>query len=1092
MFSRAIRIFLASVLTAGFLAFTPTSPVTAVNVNVSGTITAGGVAVPAGSYQVVFIPYAFSACNTGSGLPTGANTVVPVGPNGQFSVNLPRARYRVAFRAMSSAPSNSVGGWYSNLTTDGTPNGTAEANCLLVDASPVVINHTRTGTRLTKKGSLLTDTNGKLASGIVSMSSRKEDWFWHLDGAGSSVTGDATWELGVQPNVDTWLQVKVPATVYGQVFCGVPSGNTFELVPATPAANVASPAACTQEQKITTGSTSVSNIALKLPEMGVLKGRVTGVDSSVAQTNEVCVTAYKTGGDASNWYSQGVGQACTDASGNYEISVPYDTNLTNNASLTTKYKLYFSASGANSPYKSRWYASASLTDSYLSADSLPITSAAKTQIIDVSLPVGKSIRGVARTTSGQPIVGARVTAMLYSDNFWGPMGVRGTVTGSDGSYFIGGLEPGRYTVQGSHPEYGTQWLGGGGRDSATEFTIASGDSGATGKDLAFSPGNTLSGTITLPGSDTAQVCVSAYKVSESTMGWGDITQTRCFVAPGNWSLNGIQPGDYKVRFDVRDGDYKSKFYGDTIDFSAATTITVGQSNFSDINTSLEPSKSISLKLMDGGGSGVTNVCVIAYKLDDSYWGGKRWYSQTCTSDSGKYKLRGIDPGDYKIEVITQGTDLRGGFYSEAGKLTTEAATSIVPVQASDTHLDLGVSTLYAGPLISLVLNSSGTPVPGVCVSAYRVIDTSGWGPFAGSACSASNGSLALRGLPEGTYQIQVNATGNHRGGWLTSGNTTSKNIGNARQITLSEAAITVGTVSLTVGSRAEGVIKMNGTGVPHICVNAFRDTGSGWGEYEGTSCTASTGAFSITGLDPTGNYRFQIQPNGGDFKQGFINNANEIQPTPNGVNTRQHSTRIDIGDVVITTAPSIKGTVVVGEQTPEPNVCITAIELATNNWAASSCSLSNGKFALRGLTIDARYKLTWWTPNKNLMSGWYNSQSYISWTGTLSEASEIEVPQAGVNNLIIRMKSGSIITGTVSTGICVAAWTTPLSQASERTNASAYSCGNSEGRFELRGLAANTPYYVEAFKKDGTSVTQTSPSGNTVVNAGDDIVVTAS
>ena len=1080
-------------LTSGMTSLATTAR--AAGATVSGTISAGGAPVTPGSFQVVFIPYAYSACNSASGYPTGTSTIVPVGVNGQFSVFLPRARYRVAFKALSSAPANSLGAWYSSASTDGVASGTDPLNCLLVDSTPLTINHTRTGTRVAFDGSLVTSSNANITSALVSLSNAASDWYMSLNGAGGQVTPDGTWEMGLPPSSEVWLQVKVPATATGQVFCGVPDGETFTLVPALgnyPAQY------CDASYKFNFGSLARHDVRLQLPVMGLISGQVTGTDGSIAKDSEVCVTAYKSGADATNWYSQSAGSSCTNASGQFELGVPFDSNPANNPSLVTKYRLQFNAAGGSSPYKSKWYSTNGVTDSYLTATDVAITASAKTVTADLALPVGKTISGVVATSTGEPISNANVIAMSYSNSSIGPIGVRSVLSGSDGRFLVAGLEPGTYSIKASHPDFSSTWLGGTDAISAQTFTIQTNETGAVGKNIVFSAGQSIGGSLSTSDGASTQVCASAYRVTDSDMGWGEVAQSSCFNAPGGWNLKGIQPGKYKIRFDIRDGDYKSQFLGNTTNYFETPILTVNQTSIVNQDITFSATKSIILQLVNEDATAVTTACVTAFKVDTASNSGRTWQGITCSNTSGKYKIRGLDSGDYIIQVTTQGTDYRPGFFSLTGKLMSIENASSISITNGEIIKDLGTTTLYKGPKLDMTLKYNSIIVPNVCVNAILVTDDFSWGSYAGSACSGRDGKLSLKGLLEGSYRLQISSTSDYRGGWITSIGSITGDISGAVKKVVSNTNLDIGNVSLTLGTKATGKVLYDGAGMGMICINAIRDNGSSWGVYENSACTTNSGDFTITGLDPNSAYRFRVFVGAGDFKQGYVNSLNLIQSSIAGIAPVSDLTEIALGEIQLSPAPSIKGTFVSGvESSPEANVCVSAIDAETNSWVTSSCSSTTGKFALRGLEANGTYRLNWWTQNKLLTSGWYRNQNGPTQTSSVQDATVISVPESGIQNLLIRMRNGAVITGTVPSGICVAVWKYPSTDATMRTNAEAIACGNSDGRFELRGLTefsgtTRVDYYLEAFKKDGTSTTQTQPLGDVAVHTGDEVTVSAS
>jgi protocatechuate 3,4-dioxygenase beta subunit len=941
----------------------------------------------------------------------------------------------------------------------------------------------------------VTSTGAIVTSAYVSLAYTSSDWYMNLNGGGIQVTPDGTWELGLQPNTDVWLQVKVPATATGQVFCGVPNGGNFTLV----AASGAYPSQyCDASYKFNIGTTARRNVQLHLPVMGVISGHVTGTDGSTAKASEVCVTAYKSGFDASSWYAQSAGSSCTDESGNYQLGVTFDSNPANNAALVTKYRLQFNSAGNTSPYKSKWYSGSGSTDSYVTASDISITSSSPNATADLVLPIGKTISGRITDTSGNPVAGANVIAMSYANTATGPIGTRGSLSTEDGTFTISGLDPGTYSVKASHPDYGSRWLGGPNSTDAQSFTIQANDVGASNKNISLAPGYSIGGLLGTSDGGSTPVCASAYRVSSNDMTWGEFVQSTCFSAPGGWNIKGLQPGQYKVRFDIRDGDYKSQFFGGTTDFFQADLISVNQSNVVGKDIVFQATKSIVYKLVNEDATAVTNACINAYKIDTGASQNRMWQGMTCANSAGSYKIRGIDPGDYVVQVTTQGTDYRPGYYSINGKLTSSDAASFFNVATSDNVKDLGTTTLYKGPRIDATLNYNSTPVANVCVNAILVVDDYSWGTYSGTSCSGRDGKVSLRGLVEGTYRLQVSPNSEYRGGWINASGAITGNMAAAVKKVIQNTNIDIGGVALTAGAKSTGKVLYDGVGVPMVCVQAIRNDGTDWGTYENSTCTSNNGEFVLTGLDPASSYWFRIYASAGDFKQGYVNGSHRVQTSRTGIPALTNSAEISLGEIQLSTAPSIKGTMVSGtEKSPEANVCISAIDAVTNSWVSSSCTSSSGKFALRGLDAGGTYKLNWWTQNKLLTNGWYKEQVVPSQTSSMSDATVISVPSDGVSGLEIRMRNGAIITGSVPTGICVAAWRYPLSDSANRTNADAIACGNDSGRFELKGLletlnSSRVDYYLEAFKKDGSATTQVSPSGNDPVHTGDDITVSAS
>ena len=187
------------------------------------------------------------------------------------------------------------------------------------------------------------------------------------------------------------------------------------------------------------------------------------------------------------------------------------------------------------------------------------------------------------------------------------------------------------------------------------------------------------------------------------------------------------------------------------------------------------------------------------------------------------------------------------------------------------------------------------------------------------------------------------------------------------------------------------------------------------------------------------------------------------------------------------TAPSIKGTVYSGSESAgvkEANVCVSAFDANNFQWVASTCSAPNGTYALRGLTAGNSYKLSWWTQNPLLTPGWYKDKAAPTQVQNPSDATAIPIDSNGRSNVNLYLADGGKVFGTLTSGLCVAAWLQPFSDVANRTDASAVSCADDSNAFELRGLLPATNYFLQVFKRDGTSVTQTSPGINTAVQTG--------
>jgi hypothetical protein len=1070
----AVLALLGSVLvTAPF-----TTSASAAIATISGTITANNVPVPAGTVQVIFIPYNKAANCVGGTPPSIPNIVTPVGANGQYSMSLDTAYdYKVMYKPLTTAPRSAKFRWYNSTqiggTTDGfqPPPATTGATCINFQSSGATsINLATSGTSLQLTGTLRTASGSIVPPSNIFITRSTLSYFNDPDGYASRTAANGSWEIAGldEALTDVYIQVMVPAGTAGAPrFFVKKAGASYSLIPA------AEVSACGADCKFSFGTGDVSDMNFRLPTMGEISGTISGPNGPVGY-GEVCATAYTSGGSSIDMYSSQVGSVCTDENGRYTVSVAFGS-----------YKVQFiNQSGA--PYKSEWYNNVSPLAGYSAAQAITLSSGSPTTTISPTLDEGKSISGRVTDADGTPLEGVTVSAFTIHPDY-GPYGSLGSARSNDsGNFAIRGLEIGEYAIMATHRDYGSQWLGGT-RDTATRFTITSSDSGATGKNIQFPRGYKASGVITTDSAQDANVCVTAYLVTDTNMSWGTTVNTSCFMAPGAWEIKGLREGSYKFRFSsTPESNLRATFLGST-DATAATLTTITSSDVSGIDISLSSGKIITGKIVDNvGPNPITGVCVSAFKISDTVpWG--IWSGSSCTNSAGTYLITGLEEGSYQLRFDPpSGTDFSPGWYQEDGSPTRRMDDSTLIVVSNETTTTAAIQTILQGPTFTAVAVDGTTPVAGVCVSALKNTGTNGWGEWGTSSCSGTDGKITLRGLAEGDYTFQVNtSSGSYQSGWFRSSTTTTTDRTQASSVTLGSSSVALGNISLLTGTKATGKLISSSKGVWGACVQALKDDGGPWGMWSGSTCTNSNGEFTLRGLDPTASYRFRVDFGVGDYRPGFVTSNSTLQSGPDGITALAATSDINLGDIAVANAPSIKGTVTSGASRPESNVCFSAQKSDTMQWISSGCSSSNGTFAIRGLTAGDSYRISWWTQKPTLAPGWYKElQQGPTHANTSDEASVIEVTSSGVSGLAIRLKDGAAISGTLDAGLCVAAWLHSATNSSQRTDASATSCANANNEFELRGLLPSTDYFLQVFKKDGTAITQTSPLPDAAIRTG--------
>jgi hypothetical protein len=183
-----------------------------------------------------------------------------------------------------------------------------------------------------------------------------------------------------------------------------------------------------------------------------------------------------------------------------------------------------------------------------------------------------SISGHVTNTAGAPLQGASV---LVQDG-------RGFAafadTDASGGYSFDGLDDGNYKVwftAGSAGNYADQWWNNkpGPFPSADTITLGTGTQ-RSGIDAALAQGATISGRVTnVHGDPIPNICVSVF---------GDHVPPRSFdtvqtSATGDYAIDRLQNGDYKVQFDVcifTPEGFLTEWFNDKPDQATADTVTV--------------------------------------------------------------------------------------------------------------------------------------------------------------------------------------------------------------------------------------------------------------------------------------------------------------------------------------------------------------------------------------------------------------------------------------------------------------------------------------------------------------------------------------
>ncbi|HET8959787.1 carboxypeptidase regulatory-like domain-containing protein [Nocardioides sp.] len=172
------------------------------------------------------------------------------------------------------------------------------------------------------------------------------------------------------------------------------------------------------------------------------------------------------------------------------------------------------------------------------------------------------LRGTVTDTRGEPVEGALVSETRHFEDSvsWSEP----TVTAADGSFEIGPLDPGTYTLRFSDTRqnrYATEWW-----DDATTRTAAKrieivGSESSDHLDAELDDLQAISGRVTgAHGSPASGATVRIFKRDPSD-NYAEVGTGSPLTTGGRYEI-AVQPGTYRLAFDAAPGMYRSEYWDD--------------------------------------------------------------------------------------------------------------------------------------------------------------------------------------------------------------------------------------------------------------------------------------------------------------------------------------------------------------------------------------------------------------------------------------------------------------------------------------------------------------------------------------------------
>jgi len=608
------------------------------------------------------------------------------------------------------------------------------------------------------------------------------------------------------------------------------------------------------------------------------------------------------------------------------------------------------------------------------------------------------ITGTVSDAGGNPLVGIQVVAYRWNGSSW--EWVKGAGTDATGSYDIDGLGTNTYRVR-FRDNSGTY---------AVEYYNDAPDIDNTATDIAVTTGMTTSGIdaqlvlaahITGTVTDTAGnslmgIEVSAYRWNGTNWFWLNMVSTD---ADGNYDINGLNTGTYRVRFRDPVGTYATEFYNNAPDILSGTNITsTAGTSTPNINAQLAYAGNITGTVTDTAGNPLEGIQVAAYRHNGSNW---VWINANSTNSAGNYDIGDLKAGTYRLRFRDNSGTYAVEYYNDVPDIDSGMDITVTlgtPTTGIDAQLVL------AAHITGTVTNSAGTPSMGIEVSAYRW-NGSSW-VWLNFVSTDADGNYDVGGLSTGTYHVRFRDP---------SGTYVSEFYDNVADIISgTDIALTAGTTTPDInaqlayaGNITGTVTDSSGNPLAGISVLVYRWNGTEW-KWANSGMTDAAGNYDVGDLN-TGTYRVRFK----DMSSWIyaleyyndvldLNNATDIAVTVGSPTTGI--------DAQLALAGNISGTVTDSAGNP-----LAGIEVWANRWNGSSWSPLNlattdaaGYYEIK-ILADGNYRIKFSDPS--------GSYAYEFYDDVLDIGSGTDVPVTAENttpNINAQLSLKSNINGTVT------------------------------------------------------------------------------
>jgi Carboxypeptidase regulatory-like domain len=459
---------------------------------------------------------------------------------------------------------------------------------------------------------------------------------------------------------------------------------------------------------------------------------------------------------------------------------------------------------------------------------------------------------------------ANVVVTVYADKVG--LQVASTTTNASGVYSVA-VPAGTWWVGFSNPSYVVQYynnkpaLG-----TADDVTVLAGQT-TQNISAKLAKLGSLSGKVTGPDDKAINgIQVTAF-IFDGFGHWRPASNTTT-RSGGQYSVDGLPPGAYRVGFVDPTGKYLGEYYDNKYSIDEASDVTVyAGTPTPNVDAQLTLPASVQGKVTNAfNGAGVSGIAIRVF-LDD---GDSHWYSvgSTTTQGSGGYLVENLPAGNLRIQFSDPTSYYLTQFYNGAAALTGAADVATTAGQASS---GIDAELVVASRIAGTVKKPNGKGLLGIKVAVQR--KTGGGWKTAGTATSDANGKYVVGSLPSGTYRVKfIDSTGFYVNEFYKEQLTPDK----AEAIDLAVGALHKAVnARLAIAGRIGGVVRGKGNHtLAKMQVTAFRQEGTSW-VWAGTATTGPTGAYRLVGL-ARGTYRVRFSDPKGKYVTAYYQSADKI------------------------------------------------------------------------------------------------------------------------------------------------------------------------------------------------------------------------